>query len=40
VFQNNRVTAMFRALDAYGRAAKTWHLLPQILISRHGLAGE
>jgi ER-bound oxygenase mpaB/B'/Rubber oxygenase, catalytic domain/Kelch motif len=39
-FQDSRLMAAFRALEAYDPATNTWTVLPQLPIPRHGLAGD
>jgi N-acetylneuraminic acid mutarotase len=39
-FQDSRLMAAFRALEAYDPATNTWSVLPQLPIPRHGLAGD
>ncbi len=38
-FQNDKLMAAFRALEAYEPKTNTWYALPQMPIPRHGLAG-
>lgn len=38
-FQNDRMMAAFRALEAFDPAANRWTVLPSMPIPRHGLAG-
>src|SRR5262249_45392003 len=38
-FQDDRLMAAFRALEAYDPAANAWTVLPRMPVPRHGLAG-
>jgi N-acetylneuraminic acid mutarotase len=38
-FQDDRLMAAFRALEAYDPAANRWEVLPRMPVPRHGLAG-
>ena len=38
-FQDDRLMAAFRALEAYDPAANLWQVLPRMPVPRHGLAG-
>lgn len=38
-FQDGRMMAAFRAVEAYDVASNTWITMPKMLIPRHGLAG-
>jgi len=38
-FQDERLMAAFRALEAYEPATNRWMVLPRMPIPRHGLAG-
>jgi hypothetical protein len=38
-YQDDRLMAAFRALEAYDPAANRWASLPRMPVPRHGLAG-